>query len=168
MPEYHGINGFIPGSRASIMLDIVFLAMFAVIPVMAWSIYLVRYKANYLLHKRIQLGLGLVLLIAVTLFEIDMRFVSGWRDRAELSPYAGQDGGWGTVDYSLFVHLFFAVSTAVLWVVVIFRAWKKFPNPPGPNEHSREHMFWARLAAIDMFCTAVTGWIFYWLAFMAT
>ncbi len=38
------------------MLDLVFLAMFAVIPIMAWSIYQVRYQGRYLLHKRVQLG----------------------------------------------------------------------------------------------------------------
>ena len=37
LAEFHGINGFL-GTRASIMLDVVFLAMFLVLPVLAWSI----------------------------------------------------------------------------------------------------------------------------------
>ena len=48
------------------MLDVVFLAMFVVVPVMLYSIYLVRYRRRYRLHKRLQLGLGLILLMAVT------------------------------------------------------------------------------------------------------
>jgi len=40
------------------MMDIVFVAMFAVIPVMAWSIYQVKFNRRYLLHKRVQLTLG--------------------------------------------------------------------------------------------------------------
>ena len=40
------------------MLDVVFLAMFAIMPVMSWSIWLVRHRQHYALHKRIQLGLG--------------------------------------------------------------------------------------------------------------
>src|SRR5947207_1895293 len=103
MSDYGGINGFL-GTRASLMLDVVFLAMFVVLPALAWSVYLVKVRRNYALHKRVQLTLGTVLLAAVTLFEIDMR-VNGWEPRAVPSPYwAG-----GTVSTLLNVHLVFAV-----------------------------------------------------------
>ena len=55
------------------MLDLVFLAMFAVLPVLGWSIAQVKYHRRYLLHKRVQLTLGAVLLVTVSAFEIDMR-----------------------------------------------------------------------------------------------
>ena len=70
------IDGFL-GTRASLMLDLVFLAMFAVLVILAVSIYLVRNRRNFLWHKRIQLVLGLILLVTVTLFEADMR-INGW------------------------------------------------------------------------------------------
>lgn len=160
-----GIDGFIPGSRGSIMLDIVFLAMFLVMPVMAVSLYLVKYKKKFALHKTIQIVLGVVLLIAVVLFEVDMRFWSGWQERAADSPHFEADT-WCTVWYALCIHLFFAIPTALLWIYVIVSAVRKYPNPPTPNEYSPKHIFWARLAAIEMFMTALTGWIFYTLAFM--
>jgi putative membrane protein len=182
--HYPGIDGFLP-TRASLMLDVVFLAMFAVLPILGVSIYLVKYRRLYALHKRIQLVLGFVLLAAVALFEIDMRFISGWQERAAESPYyrpieapgailatvylkvlnRPQVEGW--VFTSLAIHLFFAVTTTVLWAAVIVRALRKFPNPPAPCAHSASHMFWARIAAIDMALTALTGWIFYYLAFVA-
>jgi uncharacterized membrane protein YozB (DUF420 family) len=157
---YPDLDGFL-GTRASLMLDVVFLAMFAVVPILGWSIYLVKYRRRYLLHKRIQLALASVLLVAVVLFEADVR-VHGWTRRAEPSPYYET---W--VGYSLYVHLPFAVSTALLWIVVTVRAVRHFPRPPQPNEHSRSHLVWAKLAAIDMLLTAITGWVFYWLAFVA-
>ena len=162
---YAGINGFL-GTRASLMLDVVFLAMFAVMPVLMWSIWLVKYRHNYALHKRVQLALALVLAAAVTLFEIDMR-VNGWTDRALESPYYGEEGAPGPLFLMLYIHLFFAITTTVLWITVIVRALRRFPNPPRPNEHSGSHLFWARLAAIDMGLTTVTGWLFYWMAFVA-
>ena len=58
--------------------------------------------------------------------------------------------------------------TAVLWTVVIVQALRKFPRPPQPGQHSAAHKFWGWLAVIEMFMTAVTGWIFYYLAFVAT
>lgn len=158
--QYPGLDGFL-GTRASLMLDLVFLAMFAVVPAMGWSIYQVKYRRRYLLHKRIQLALALVLLATVVLFEGDMR-IHGWAERAKPSPYYGS---W--VQYSLYIHLPFAVSTALLWIFVTVRALRRFPCPPAPNEHSPSHVFWAKLAALDMLLTALTGWAFYGLAFVA-
>jgi len=149
-------------TRASIMLDVVFLAMFAVVPLLAWSIFLVRYRRDYALHKRVQLTLGIVLLVAVAFFELDMQFFTDWEERARSSPYFDS---W--VKPVLAVHLFFAVPTALLWVAVIARALRRFPNPPGPSRHSREHVFWGWLAALETLLTALTGWAFYWLAFVA-
>jgi putative membrane protein len=160
MEPYSGIDGFL-GTRASIMLDVVFLAMFAVVPVLGWSVWLVKYRRNFTLHKRVQLALGLVLLVAVALFEADMR-INGWKNRAEASAYFDT---W--VGKALSVHLVFAVTTALLWVFVIVQALRRFPNPPVPNEYSPRHLFWAKLAAVDMLLTAVTGWVFYCLAFVA-
>jgi hypothetical protein len=159
--SYPGFDGFL-GTRASLMLDVVFLAMFVVVPVLGWSVYVVKVRRNYALHKRVQLTLGLVLLAAVTLFEVDMR-VNGWTGRAEPSPYWND----GTVSRVLAVHLVFAVSTAVLWMVVMFRALRAFPSPPLPGAHSAWHKRWGWIAAIDMGLTSLTGWIFYWLAFAA-
>jgi uncharacterized membrane protein YozB (DUF420 family) len=159
-----GWDGFLH-TRASLMLDVVFTAMFLVIPVLGWSVWLVKYRGAYELHKRIQLALVGVLAVTVFLFELDMR-VHGWRERAEPSPYYG-DGAWSLVCWSLYIHLAFAVSTAVLWTLVTARALRNFEDPPRPNSHSVWHRRWGQLAAIDMLLTAVTGWIFYWLAFAA-
>jgi putative membrane protein len=162
--HYSGIDGFL-GTRASLMLDVVFLAMFAVLPVLAWSVYQVKYHRRYLLHKRVQLTLGVVLLVTVALFETDMR-INGWRDRAEASRFWDQAGtNW--VDVALAIHLCFAVTTALAWIVVIARALANFPSPPVPGPHSPWHRRWAKVAALDMLFTALTGWLFYWLAFVA-
>ncbi|MEX2316612.1 MAG: DUF420 domain-containing protein [Pirellulales bacterium] len=161
MDEYPGIDGFL-GSRAPLVLDLLFLAMFVVVVVLAWSVYQVKVRRRYQLHKSVQIVLGVVLLTAVAVFEIDIQ-LHGWQDRA-----AGQVGGRvpGTVSYALYVHLVFAVSSAILWPIVIVRALRNFPDPPAPSLHSAWHVRWAWVAAIDMLMTAVTGWVFYWLAFV--
>jgi putative membrane protein len=177
------IDGFL-GTRASLMLDVVFLAMFAVLVILAISIYLVRNRRNFLWHKRIQLILGVVLLITVALFEADMR-INGWLDRAAPSRFygpmtapsrllstfyvkiLGRAEVPGLVFTALGIHLFFAVTTSLLWMWVIAQGLRRFPKPPVPNDYSANHKFWAWLAAIDMGFTALTGWIFYVLAFVA-
>ena len=163
--QYAGIDGFL-GTRGSFMLDLVFLAMFAVVPVMGWSIYLVRYRKKYQWHKVIQLVLGAALLIAVSVFEIDMRR-HGWTHRAEPSRF-WQDGRWNDwIDYSLVIHLSCAIPALFLWLWVIVQGLRKFPRPPVPCAYSARHRLGGRLAAILMVLTSVTGWLFYWLAFAA-
>ena len=166
---YPGIDGFL-GFRGSLMLDVVFLAMFAVLPGLAVSIYAVK-QGKFELHKKLQLLLGGVLLLAVLAFEVDMR-LHDWEPRAAASPYFRGDAAdvdWSsTVGVSLIVHLFFAIPTTLLWIMVIVQALRKFPSPPQPGQHSNAHKFWGWLATLEMFGTAVTGWIFYYLAFIAT
>jgi hypothetical protein len=163
------IPGFIPGSRGSLMLDVVFLAMFLVVPTLLVSVYLVRYRRQYTLHKQIQLTLGTVLLIAVTAFEVDMRFFTDWTALAGPSPYFDAAHKWSCpVGLSLIVHLSFAVPTLLLWIVVIVQALRHFPAPPMPGQHSTWHRRWGMIATAGMVLTAVRGWLFYWLAFMAT
>lgn len=148
------------------MIDVVFLAMFAVIPVLFWSLYLVRRRGLYGWHKRIQITLALVLLLAVTAFELEMRLL-GWQHRAEPSPF-WRPGRWNDwIDWSLAIHLLCAIPTFFLWVMVIVQALRKFPHPPAPGPHSATHRRWGWMAAIGMTLTACTGWVFYWLAFVA-
>ena len=159
--------GFIPGSRGSLMLDVVFLAMFLVVPWMAFSIYLVRFRKKYDLHKWMQIVMGVVLLVTVVAFEVDMRLFTDWEKLAEGSPYYVK-GTWDAVWISLAIHLCFAVPTPLIWIVVIVRAIRQFPSPATPSKHSPQHILWARIAAIMMTLTAVTGWVFYYLAFVAS
>ena len=158
---YPGIDGFL-GTRAPLILDILCLAMLVVVLVLAWSVYQVRYRRRYRLHKWTQVTLGVILLVVVILFEVDIR-LHGWESRA-----AGNAGGMpaAAVWYALYTLLVFAVSTVILWPVTIFLALRNFPDPPAPGPHSRIHVPLARIAALDMVMTALTGWMFYWMAFV--
>jgi putative membrane protein len=158
---YPGIDGFL-GTRAPLMIDVVCVAMFAVVLVLAWSIYQVKVRRRYWLHKWTQITLGVILLVVVVLFELDIR-LHGWEERAanKLSGHPGSDVFW-----ALYVHLVFAVSTVVLWPITIGLAALNFGEPPTPGSHSRVHVPLARTAAADMVLTAISGWIFYWFAFV--
>jgi uncharacterized membrane protein YozB (DUF420 family) len=148
------------------MLDLVFLAMFAVVPVMWWSIQQVRRHRRYECHGNVQVALGVVLGLAVAAFEIDMR-LHGWTDRARPSPYWREGGFNDWIDWSLVIHLACAIPTTFLWIYVIVQALRKFPRPYAPGAYSPVHRRWARIAAIEMVFTAITGWLFYYFAFAA-
>ncbi len=140
--------------------------MVAAVPLMLLSIGLARYRGDYVWHKRLQLTLGAVLLLMVAGFEIEMR-THGWQDLARPSRY-WVEGRWNDlVEYSLAIHLLFAIPTPILWGVVIVAGLRQFPRPPAPNRHSLFHRTWGRRAAWALIGTALTGWWFYWCAFAA-
>ena len=158
---FGGVDGFL-GTRASVGMDVVLVGLWLLLPVLAWSISLVR-RGHYSTHKMLQLVIAGALFAAIVVFEIDVRFVSDWKARARPSPW------WpGGVLAMLGVHLVFAVSTFGLLVWVLWEAWQRFPVPPAPNAHGPRHHRMARLAAVDLVLTALTGTAFYWLAFVAS
>lgn len=161
-------NGFL-GYDTSFMLDVVVCALVAVVPVLAWSLYVVKFRKNYTLHRNLQIGLGLVLLVAVAAFEVDLQLVHGGWENVVNKPdqparLTGDD--LESARRVLWVHLVFAISTPLLWATTIVLALKRFPSPPVPGEHSRLHKRLGWLSTIDITLTAVTGLAFYYVAFM--
>ena len=154
-------EGFLPFSRAPGVLDLVALALFVILPVLARSIYLVRVKKNYDTHRKLQIGLSIVLLVTIAVFEVDMR-VHGWRQFAEASRFYET-----LVDPALGIHLFFAISTTLLWTYVVIGALRNFPRPTLPGEYGARHRKLAWIATVGLLCTAITAWAFYILAFVA-
>jgi putative membrane protein len=160
--SFSGIDGFLSlvGSRASLGMDVVLVGLLALLPVLAWSIQAAR-SGRLLLHKRLQLFIVAALAVAILVFEVDVRLISDWKPRARPSPF------WpGGVLWALGIHLVFAVSTFVLLTWVVWEALTRFPSPPQPAAHGPRHRRMARLAALDLLLTAITGVIFYWLAFV--
>ena len=60
-------NGFL-GYQTTFMLDFVVCALVLIVPLLLWSLWLVKFRRRYVVHKRLQITLGIVLLIAVTAF----------------------------------------------------------------------------------------------------
>jgi hypothetical protein len=161
-------NGFL-GFDASFMLDVVVCALVLVVPVLAYSIYSVKIRRSFLLHRNLQLALAIVLLLAVAAFEVDMRLHGGWTNIVNKDPAQPRLSGdeLAFVRNVLSVHLFFAVTTPLLWVTTIVLALRRFPKPPQPGDHSRLHKKLGWLSTLDITLTSITGLLFYYLAFVS-
>jgi putative membrane protein len=152
-----------PFSRASFVLDLIVFVMAIVIPIMLFSMSAVRRRHEIEIHRKIQIVLGVALGLAILAFEVDMR-IFGWRSQAQPSPY------YDTLVFpSLYVHLFFAIPTLFLWAYTISMAMKHriHLGTEVAKNHRFRHKFFGKLSAYTMMATAVTGWIFYYLAFVA-
>jgi len=158
-------RGFL-GYHASVMMDVVVLALIAVVPLLVYSLYLVKVRRRYTAHRNVQIALGVVLLITVGLFELDMRLEGGIAQILLHRPTPLTPEQHALFYRVLYVHLFFAISTVVLWAVTLGLAWRNMPNPPSPCAHSRLHKFLGWTSAIDITLTSVTGLAVYYFGFM--
>ncbi len=156
------IDGFLPGSRANFMMDVIVLAMTILLPLMIYSIVLVRKRRAFKAHKTIQTTIGLILLVAVLLFEWDVR-THDWRPAASISPFYDS-----FVMPLLWVHVAFAVSATIMWTTTLGGALRRFVKPPSPGPYSGWHRRLGHVTAVVTVGTTVTGWIFYAVAFVAT
>ncbi len=163
-------NGFL-GNPTSFMLDFVVCALAVLVPLLLYSLFVVKKQKKYTLHRNLQVVLGVVLLVAVSAFEVDMQWVQGgWENvMGKQLDTLGEEGlasKIAAVRKVLHIHLLFAVSTPVLWVVTLVLALKRFDNPPLPAKHSRTHKTLGWLSTIALTLTSVTGVWFYYVAFV--
>ena len=162
-------SGFL-GYDTTFMLDFVVCALVIVVPILVWSLYEVKVRRNYLRHRNLQLLLGVVLLVAVAAFEVDVQLVHGGWQQIVNKP--GQPPRMTVDELSevrrvLKIHLVFAVTTPLLWGTTLVLAWKRFEDPPTAGPHSGLHKKLGWLSTLDLVATSVTGLWFYYAAFVA-
>jgi uncharacterized membrane protein YozB (DUF420 family) len=118
------------------------------------------------MHKILQIVLGIVLLVAVGLFEVDMRLHGGITGILAKRSRPLTPSERASFDQLLYVHLFFAISTVVLWATTLTLALRRMPAPPAPCAHSRLHKRLGWLSAADITLTSVTGLLVYYYGFV--
>ena len=158
-------DGFL-GYQTTFMLDVVAIALFVVVLVLAWSLFAVKVQKNYLLHKRLQILLGVVLLIAVGLFEVDIRLQGGIDGILAKRTIPLSSLQRTFFNQLLIVHLVFAITTVAVWAVTLTLALRRIPSPPGPCAHSELHKKLGWISALDITATSITGLLVYYYGFM--
>ncbi|HWL09539.1 MAG TPA: DUF420 domain-containing protein, partial [Planctomicrobium sp.] len=132
-------HGFL-GHDASFMLDFVVTALIVLVPIQLYSLYLVKFRRNFLWHRNLQVALGLTLLVAVTAFEVDMQLIhGGWMNVVNKDPDVPRltSEKIAHVQQVLRIHLLFAITTPLLWGITLFLALRNYRAPKFVGPHSR-------------------------------
>jgi uncharacterized membrane protein YozB (DUF420 family) len=144
-------RGFL-GTRGDLLMDIVILALVAVVPIVFYNWRLAR-TGRYPLHKTMQISLAVLLGAVVGLFEYNLRLQGGIFEATAASRYAGT----ATLNFWIYFHTFFAITTILVWAVLIVVSLGRFPNPPAPGAFSGRHRFWGRVGMVWMLVTGITA-----------
>lgn len=139
------------GARGDALIDIGILSIVAVVPILIWSWRLAR-QGQWTLHKRVQLSTALVLGIVVLLFEIDLNQMGGIFAVTAGSAYEGT----ATLNFWIWTHTAFAISSTIVWVLLVAASLVKFPSPPQPK-YFASHRYFGRLAMVLMLGSGATA-----------
>lgn len=152
------MTGFL-GTGAPLAVDLIVVGLSVVLPILFVSIALVR-RGERAKHRAIQVAITASLALALIFFEIQVRSAGGWREM--IADRGHSDSRITLIGVLLGVHLIFAVSTPLLWVAALMTSGKAWSG-----QRPRRHRLVARLAAGDLVLTALTGWLWYAVAFVA-
>jgi hypothetical protein len=145
------------------IIDLVNASFLVITPVIIWS-WLRARNGAYTLHRNVQVILFLVLLVVVILFELDLRALGGIFKAVEQSRFAGT--GW--LNGLIYFHTLCAITSSLLWILLVGILLLKFARPPKPNAFSKWHILFGRIGMIDMLLSAGTGVILYFAGFVMT
>ncbi len=150
--------GFL-GTRADVLVDIILLAT-AVTPFLMLYAFRLARRANYAEHRRAQIILPSVMLVAVVLFEIDIRMSGADAFLAGSSfPYKR------FLSVFLVVHVAVAIISFLGWVVLATISSRRFLKVL-PGSFSAIHRFYGKLIFSGVTFTAVSGIALYFLVFV--
>jgi len=120
-------HGFL-GTRADLLMDVVFISTLATPFILAWGIRYARQR-EFRKHRAVQTTLLCVLLVAVIFFEVDVRLSGGSGSLMKGSSYAGT--GW--LRGILLAHVLANIVTFFGWLVLVVKSWRRFERElPGP------------------------------------
>ncbi len=149
--------GFL-GTRADLLLDSVLL-VFVAVPI--GILYAIRLAADgrFLAHRKLQLALLMVMLGAVVVLELHIRF-GGVTAAVRQSSLDGT----AVLITTFLVHLTIAIPSLASWTWLVKRSWSEFDTTL-PGVFSAGHKAWGRWTFIGVCLTSATGTALYVMGF---
>lgn len=153
-------RGFL-GTRADLLMDVVFVSTLATPFILLWAIRLAK-QQQLEQHRLVQTLLLVVLLIAVTLFEVDVRLSGGSGSLMKGSSYAGT----GLLRGITLAHVLANVVTFFTWLVLVVKSRRRFKTEL-PGGFTPSHRRLGRFVFGGTVFGALSAVVMYGLGFIA-
>lgn len=132
------------------MMDLIVVSLTLIVP---WLIYSIRLaKAGKIKeHRLLQIILSVVLLFAVTLFELEMQWVGGIESIMEKDRY--------TIPFRIYLwtHIAISITTIVVWGITLFKALKAYDGQHLDPAHRAAHRKLGWASSLLLLMTSLTG-----------
>jgi len=149
------------GTNADLLMDLVIVAFIIIIPALIISWRMAR-KNDHVAHSKLQLTLGIILGVAVAIFEVDLSMAGGMAELTKDSAYFGTP----TLNNWMYGHTIVAILTTLFWLVLIVMSMKKFKFPPKSNAFKKIHKPVGIISMLLMFATGLSSFPLYYYGFM--
>jgi hypothetical protein len=156
----YGLPGGFLGTRADCLFDTIAISLVGIAGTLAWSMSLARAR-QYKRHRSVMMRLLIGLTIVLIMFETDLRVSGGPKVLFRQSRFAHSH----FLQYSLYFHLFVAVTTFAAWVGLLLVSLRRFPQPL-PGTFSGVHRVWGKSVFYGFLLVAVTALEVYVLGFV--
>jgi putative membrane protein len=147
-------------TRADYIVNFCYVVTLIAPVVSLFGVRLVR-RGNYLAHKRLQIALLTLCILAVFALEARIRMAGGSGSLLRGSPHAGSS----LMRISAKVHIFGAIITYIAWIWLLIVSCRAF-NKTLPGTFSKRHkqIGWAVIGGLIF--TALSATVVYFLAFV--
>lgn len=152
-------NGFL-GTRADLLMDLVLIGILITPILMLYAFSLAKQK-RFVAHRNLHVTLISILILAVILFELDIRLSGGSEAFLSGSPYAETK----FMKVLLTFHILIAIASFTTWIGLETQSWKSFREAlPGNFSYRHIQVGWVVYSGVVV--TAITGLGLYILGFV--
>jgi len=143
------MRGFL-GTPAPLMMDFIVVSLTLLVPCLCYSIFQAK-AGNIRVHRLLQILLSAILILAVTLFEVEMKWVGGIENIMEKERY--------TLNFRIYLwaHIGLSTSTILVWGFTLFKALKNFDGVHLKAAHRGLHRKLGWSSSLLLVLTSVTG-----------
>ncbi len=150
-------TGFL-GTSAPFYMDLITL-YFGMLPFLLGAAVMLAVKKKYELHYKMQMGVFILTLLVVIVFEVGVRLASGYSDFI-------QQSNADTLLMALFlgIPIIIALISVVLWAALIYSAIREFRLKQEPL--IRSHKKLGKIVYAGVSVTSIMGVMIYYFLFV--
>ncbi len=152
-------KGFL-GTRADFCMDISII-LFAALPFFILIALQLARRRRFVGHRNMQVATLILVLIALGIFEMDIRLAGG------INAFLAHSSiPINLTRRFLDFHIMIAAVTALAWIGLVLISWPRFSKSlPGP--FAPRHIWWGKATFVCICLTSGTGVVVYLMTFVA-
>lgn len=146
--------------KAPLFMDIVSLYFF-ILPILLFIAIRLAINKKYKQHMQAQLGIFIITMVVIVIFEIGVRVVGGFGEFLKDSSVSTEY----FITY-LIIHILIALASVVGWIVMMIKSYNSYKQDKFNSPFFKTHKKYAKLLFVGITLTAYSGVGIYIMLFL--